>query len=234
MLISTFHALFSTDNHRLGYYKFCARLVPKMLTGAHKTQRMASALTLLERISQSHRTSNRWWNLGFIYEYWNERAAKTVDAHTFSKQAETVWTNVVCLPESWWQLFPGTDRKVVLRVEFMQQETTVTSQVYRETLKKKNCVGPFRAKGEECWHPVLLHDNARPHAAARTRALLKYLNWEMFDHPSYSPDLAPSDYHVLTYLKNWLRLQCFSINEHLMEGVTWLSSQAADFFDTGI
>jgi oligoribonuclease (3'-5' exoribonuclease) len=30
---------------RLGYSKFCARWVPKILTGAHKTQRMVSALT---------------------------------------------------------------------------------------------------------------------------------------------------------------------------------------------
>jgi hypothetical protein len=33
---------------KLGYRKFCARRIPKMLTGAHKTQGMASALTLLE------------------------------------------------------------------------------------------------------------------------------------------------------------------------------------------
>jgi histone-lysine N-methyltransferase SETMAR len=33
---------------RLGYHKFCARWVPKMLTGEHKAQRMASALTFLE------------------------------------------------------------------------------------------------------------------------------------------------------------------------------------------
>jgi hypothetical protein len=56
----------------------------------------------------------------------------------------------------------------------------------------------------------------------------------LLDHPPYSPELAPSDYHLLTYLKNWLGSQCFNNNE-LMEGVkTWLSSQAADFFDNGI
>jgi hypothetical protein len=56
----------------------------------------------------------------------------------------------------------------------------------------------------------------------------------MSDHPPYSPDLAPSDYHLLTYLKNWLGSQSFNNNE-LMEGVkTWLSSQAADLFDAGI
>jgi transposase len=83
----------------------------------------------------------------------------------------------------------------------------------------------------------LLHHNDRPHmsTAARTRALLEHFNWELFDHSPYSPDDVPSDHGLFTYLKNWLRSQHFSNNEELMEGVkTWLSSQAADFFDTGI
>jgi histone-lysine N-methyltransferase SETMAR len=49
---------------------------------------------------------------------------------------------------------------------------------------------------------VLLHDTARPHAAARTRALLDDFNRVLFDHPPYSPDLALSEYHPVTYLKN--------------------------------
>jgi hypothetical protein len=40
------------------------------------------------------------------------------------------------------------DRTGVLMVEFMQQGTTITSEVYGETLK--NCVGPFRTKGVGC------------------------------------------------------------------------------------
>jgi hypothetical protein len=64
------------------------------------------------------------------------------------------------------------------------------------------------------------HDNARPHTAARsTRALLKHFNWELSDHPSYIPDLAPNDYHLFSYLKNWLRSQRFNNNEELMDGV---------------
>jgi hypothetical protein len=34
---------------RLGYHQFCTRWLQNMLTGARKTQRMASALTFLER-----------------------------------------------------------------------------------------------------------------------------------------------------------------------------------------
>jgi hypothetical protein len=74
---------------------------------------------------------------------------------------------------------------------------------------------------------VFLHDNAHPHTDPHTQALLEYFNWELFNHPSYSPDIAPSDYHLFTYLKNWLGSQSFSNNEELMEAVkTWLSSSS--------
>jgi transposase len=82
---------------------------------------------------------------------------------------------------------------------------------------------------------VLLYGNSRPHTTARTRALLGHFNWGLFDHPHYSPDLAPSYYHLFIYLKNWLRLQRFISNEGLMEGViTWLSSHTADIFGTSM
>jgi hypothetical protein len=81
---------------------------------------------------------------------------------------------------------------------------------------------------------VLLYDNGHPHTAARTQVLLECFNWELFDHPTYSPDLTPSDY-LFTYMENLLGSQRFDNNEDLIEGVkTWLSSQAADFFETGI
>jgi hypothetical protein len=48
---------------------------------------------------------------------------------------------------------------------------------------------------------VLLSDNTRPHTTARTNALIRLLNWEIFDHLPYSPGLAPSDYHLFTKMK---------------------------------
>jgi hypothetical protein len=82
---------------------------------------------------------------------------------------------------------------------------------------------------------VLHHDNAHLHAAACTGALLEHFNWELYDHPPYILDIASNDYHLFTYLKNWLRSQHFNNSEQLMEGIkTWLNSQAADFFDTSI
>ena len=38
---------------------------------------------------------------------------------------------------------------------------------------------------------VLLHDNARPNTARQSQALLReQFHWDIFEHPSYSPDLA--------------------------------------------
>jgi transposase len=48
---------------------------------------------------------------------------------------------------------------------------------------------------------VLLHDNARPHTAARTRAMLAHFNLELFDHPPYSPDLVPAELVGITALQ---------------------------------
>jgi hypothetical protein len=125
-------------------------------------------------------------------------------------------------------------RKGVMIVEFMQQGATITSKVYCETLKKLRRAIQNR-RGVPTSGIVPLHDNACPHTVARTRALLEHFNWELFDHSPYSLDLGPSDYHLFTYLKNWLRSRRLKNNEELMEGVkTWLSSQAADFFHTGI
>jgi hypothetical protein len=55
-----------------------------------------------------------------------------------------------------------------------------------ETLKK-NCVGPFRQKA---WNADIWC------GPAVTKALLEHFNWELFDHPPYSRDLATSDYHL--------------------------------------
>jgi hypothetical protein len=74
----------------------------------------------------------------------------------------------------------------------------------------------------------LLLDNVCPHTAACTQALLDLFNRELYDRPPYSLDLTLSNYHMFTYLTNWLGSQHFSNNEELMEGVKiWLSSQTA-------
>ena len=42
--------------------------------------------------------------------------------------------------------------------------------------------------------PIILHDNARPHAAQPVTNLFDRWGWEVLYHPPYSADLSPFDY----------------------------------------
>jgi histone-lysine N-methyltransferase SETMAR len=57
---------------------------------------------------------------------------------------------------------------------------------------------------------LFLHDNAPTHRALATPKKLAYLGFQCLDHPTYSPDLALSDYHLLQGLKNQLKGRKFT------------------------
>ena len=54
-----------------------------------------------------------------------------------------------------------------------------------------------------------LHDNAPAHRALAAQKKLVYLGFQCLDHPPYSPDLAPSDYHLFPGLKNNCKVVIF-------------------------
>jgi hypothetical protein len=150
---------------------------------------MASALTSLERYHKdggeflSHivrATRDETWVL-FVSVEIKEQSKPKKFKQTFS--ARKLMATAFCV------------RKRVLVVELMQQGTTITSEVYFETLKKILRVNQNKRCGMLTYGilVVLFHNNASPHILARIRAVLEYFNWELFDHPIYSPDLAQSD-----------------------------------------
>jgi hypothetical protein len=161
---------------------------------------MAWALTFLERY---HKDGNKFlnhivWKTGdetwvsFVNFETKEQSKQCLHTH-FTKQAVKVYTNVVCQKAGgncFW------DRKGGLMVEFMQQGTIITSDVYWETLKKLCRAIQNKRYGIMTSGVVLLHQNVHLHRAARTWALLEHFNWELFDNPPYSYDLAPRDYHL--------------------------------------
>jgi histone-lysine N-methyltransferase SETMAR len=51
---------------------------------------------------------------------------------------------------------------------------------------------------------LLLHDNARTHTASQTVQTINHLGSQVLEHTAYSPDLAPSNYHLLGLLKDAL------------------------------
>ena len=75
-----------------------------------------------------------------------------------------------------------------------------------------------------------------PHTARQTTYLLQEFGLEVFNHhPTYSQDLAPSDFHLFLHFKKFLpdQRKHFENGREAEMSITWLQSQAADFYDTG-
>jgi hypothetical protein len=81
----------------------------------------------------------------------------------------------------------------------------------------------------------LLQDNALPLTATCALETLRKLKWEIMEHPTYSLDLAPSDFHLLGLLKEaqaGRRSQCDKDIKNAMH--QWLCAQPQTFYCNGI
>lgn len=228
--------LYNIVTEKLQFRKLCSRWVPKLLSEEHKKRRMGSALTFLTRYNEEGDalldhivTGDETW----VSHMTPESKRQSMEwRHTTSpvkvKAKQTISTRKIMATVFW-------DRHGVLLVDFMPQGTTINSAAYCATLRKLRRAIQNKRRGLLSSGVLLLHDNARPHSADQTQELIRSFGWEQMDHPPYSPDLAPSDYHLFRYLKGFLGGQRFDTDEEVKTTVEdWLSSQAADFYDVGI
>jgi len=88
-----------------------------------------------------------------------------------------------------------------------------------------------KLRGKITKEVLLLHDNAPVQRAHATPKNLTYLGFQCPDHPHYSPDLAPSDYHLFPELKKQPKGYNFSSDAEIIAAVdTLLDRQSSDFF----
>ncbi|GFS71989.1 histone-lysine N-methyltransferase SETMAR [Trichonephila clavipes] len=118
----------------------------------------------------------------------------------------------------------------------MPPGTTINAAAYCLTLKRLRRAIQNKRKGMLINGVRLLHDNARPHTALVTKALLQAIQiGSIGPYPPCSPDLAPSDFHVFRYLKSHLGGKSFHGDDKIKDKVEiWFRQQAATFYDCGI
>lgn len=109
---------------------------------------------------------------------------------------------------------------------------TINSDVYCGQLQRVNEILGDLGREERV---IFLHDNARPHTSNQTKQMLTNLDWEVLPHPPYSPDIAPSDYHLFRSLKSWLKGKKFDSVEEVREGIQeFFNSKDEAFYARGI
>lgn len=130
----------------------------------------------------------------------------------------------------WW------DWKGIVHYELLPPGKTINSDFYCEQLDRLN--QKIQKKRPELFNRkgIVFHqDNARPHTALTTRKKLRELGWEVLLHPPYSPDLAPSDYHLFRSLQNSLNGVTLSSKEDCEKHLNFFfENKPQKFYSDGI
>lgn len=209
------------------------RWVPHLLSVDNKARRCDTALSLLSRFKRKdflHKivTGDEKW----VY-YDNPKRRKSwvnpgEPSKSIAKSNIHGQKLLLCI---WW------DFKGVIYYELLKPGATITAERYKLQLMRLSdeieIKRPFTGNGPR--PVILLHDNERPHTAKATKETLDSLGWEVLPHPAYSPDLAPSDFHLFRSLQHHLTDSRFKTFEEIEKCVVdYIDSKPPSFYREGI
>ena len=165
-----------------------------------------------------------------VYNNVNRKRSWSKKDEALERQAKADIHQKKVLLSIWW------DWKGPVYYELLPKNKTINSEIYCEQLQRlSDSIQQKRPELVNRKGVVFHHDNARPHISLITRQKLLDLRWDVLPHPSYSPDLAPSDFHLFRSLQNSLNGIAFSneglIKEHLER---FFAEKNADFYLRGI
>ena len=220
----------------LNLSKLTCRWIPKLLTADMKRNRVDISRTLLEQYNAAEGqmlgqvvTGDEKW----FYYYDPD-----------SKQQSKEWRVVGSPPP----LKVAKDRSAgkrmasvfwdsagILLIDWLPEKRSITADYYCELLIRLKESIKNERRGKWTRGVLLLHDNARPHTAARTQATIRELGFNQLPHPAYSPDLAPSDYWLFGEMAKQVRGRRWANIQELSGALgRWANQADKDWFARGI
>lgn len=206
--------------------------VPHSLSEKNKLDRISEAISLLGRLEKEVFldrlvTGDEKWILYTNIKRrrtWKEANEPAVSVAKVGLHPKKVLLSV------WW------DCQGVIYFELLSVGQTIDSKKYCQQLTKLDAaIKEKRPSLVNRKGVIFHHDNARPHISKMTLDKLKQLKWEILLHPPYSPDIAPSDYHLFRSLQNDLNGKNFDSVEAIKNHITaFFDAKPRDFFKRGI
>ena len=128
------------------------------------------------------------------------------------------------------------DQDGILLIDYLPKGQNINAEYYSSLLVQLKDILKEKRLGEVTKWVLFLHDNAPAHWVLSTQKKLAYLGFQYLDHPPYSPDLAPSDYHLFLELKKkQLKSRPFSSDAEVIAAAkTWLDGQHSEFLLSGL
>lgn len=226
----------SIVTEHLGFRKICARWVPRLLTLDQKQTRRDICQRLLNRLEREGNgflnriiTCDETW----VHHYTPESKMASMEwrrkDETRPVKAKTRLSAGKVLATIFF------DCKGVLLIDFLHERRTVNAAYYCQLLEQAKAAFRNKRRKQPIRDVILLHDNARPHTAALTQEKLRQIHWETLEHPPYSPDLSPCDFHLFGPLKEALGGNRFESDEEVQEFVcNWFKTRPQIFYEEGI
>lgn len=183
--------------HELGKVWKKTRWVPHELTQTQKTKRVNASQALLDRQNATPFLANR---LITGDEKWISFKNPDPQHEWRSPGEKTSATPKKDFRQKKAMLCVFWSARGIEYWELLEQGQTVNSEVYCRQLDALNRSLDRRRQSQV----VFLDDNAKPHRSRLTNGKIIELGWDRVDHPPYSPDLAPSDFHLFRSLQHFL------------------------------
>jgi histone-lysine N-methyltransferase SETMAR len=217
----------------MGLIRKISRWVPHQLSDRNQERRLTTCELLLARHKQKsflHRiiTGDEKWILFDTpkrQKSWvkpGTASKTTVRPNRFGKKI------MLCV---WW------DQDGIVYYELLKPGETVNTVRYKDQLMSlQRALDQKRPIWRERHNKlILLHDNAPSHTAATVKETIEGFQWESLPHPAYSPDLAPSDYHLFSSLERAEKPQHFENENHLQNWLqNFFDEKNTDFYRAGI
>ena len=216
--------------------KVSARWVPRLLTPEQKVIRMNQSRDNLalfnadpEDFHARFVTVDETWVHHFTPE--SKRSSmqwKHTDSPPPKKAKVTPSAGKVMATVFW-------DSEGIILMDFLEKGRTVTGQYYSSLLMKLRDAIQTKRRGKLSKGVLFHQDNAPPHKAAVSIATIHQCGFEIVPHPPYSPDLAPSDYHLFPNLKKHIGGTRFADDDDVMRVVEgYFGSLSKTVFYEGI
>ena len=122
--------------------------------------------------------------------------------------------------------------KALLCWDFLAKKSTYTYNLYyANLLNQLRTVIREKHRGKLS-KGILLH-NARVHTCKIALDAVEQNGYQLIPHPTYSPDLAPSDYFLFPNLKKDIHGRHFRSNEEVVAAVEeWVRDKDPGFFSS--
>jgi len=103
------------------------------------------------------------------------------------------------------------DQDSILLIDYLPKFQTINTEYYSYLLVQLKDILKEKRHGKITSGVLFLHDNAPSYWALATQKKLAYLGFHSLDHPTCSPDLTPSDYHLFPRLKKTIERSSYFV-----------------------